>query len=61
MQDVINKIKAAGAGNSRITEANHSYSIEVKVGNGWKVIASNLTYGIAEQMLKEGNNKLLLG
>lgn len=61
MDAIINQVRAAGRGNSRMVSEDHTYSIQIKKDGTWKTVIDGLTQGIAEQILKEGNNKLLLG
>lgn len=60
MNAIINQVKAAGNGNFRMISEDLTYSIQIKKDGSWKTIAQGLTQGLAEQILKEGNNKLLL-
>jgi hypothetical protein len=62
--EAVQKIKQAGAGNTRITpmpDGSDAVRIEVNLGQGWATIISGIKRGMAEDILRQATNRVLLG
>jgi len=60
-ESIVNRVKAAGSGNARMLKEDHAYAIQIRVDGQWQTVTKGLTHDMAEQILKEGSNKLLFG
>ena len=62
MQNAIQQIKQAGPENTKITPTeNNLVKIQIKTPTGWVTIANNLKQNLAEDMIRQSTNRLLLG
>lgn len=61
--EAVNKIKAAGKQNTRIAPMTGSdkYKIEVNIGQGWAIVVKDVTRQMAEDIIRQADNKVILG
>lgn len=62
-KDAVNRIREAGSGNTRISPIPNSrkVKVEIKVNNSWVTVLRDLDQTIAEDVLRQATNKVLLG
>jgi hypothetical protein len=67
LNETIQQIKAAGANNARAVPmsgqsvANGDYQIEIKESNSWKVVMSGIKKQMAEDLIAQAVNRVILG
>ncbi len=62
VKEAVEKIRQVGVDNARITQlGNGKAKIEVKTKAGWVSVLNNVSSGIAEDILRQATNKVILG
>ncbi len=67
LNETIQRIKAAGATNARAVPmpgqnvAEGDYQIEVKEGSSWNVVVSGIKKSMAEDLIAQAVNRVILG
>lgn len=62
VKEAVEKIRQVGLDNARIIQlGNGKTKIEIKTKAGWVSVLSNVNSGIAEDILRQATNKMLLG
>lgn len=62
VKEAVEKIRQVGVDNARITQlGNGKAKIEVKTKAGWVSVLSNINSRIAEDILRQATNKVILG
>lgn len=62
VKEAVEKIRQVGLDNARITQlGNGKAKIEIKTKAGWVSVLSSVNSGIAEDILRQATNKVILG
>lgn len=62
LSEAVKRIKSAGTENTRITPASSGkHNVEVKTPGGWVKVVSDVTRPMAEDIIRQATNKVILG
>lgn len=61
IKEAVDKIRQVGTNNTRITPVGNKCKIEVNIGGNWAALLSNLDRNVAEDIIRQATNRVILG
>jgi hypothetical protein len=61
IKEAVDKIRQVGTTNARITPVGNRCKIEIYTGKEWVTLLSNLERNIAEDVIRQATNRVILG